>query len=94
MNLCSSLPELELKTQLVGTAVISVFSFCLFTKGPPFTSDSPPCRQTQEELTSLSPCFEVSCFDIAETLHTAMQRKSEGWGEALLVVTPDHDLLA
>lgn len=78
VNSCSSLPELELKTQLAETAVIFLFSFQLLAKRPPFTSDSPPRRRAQKELTSLSPCFEVSCFDTAKTLHTAMQRKSRG----------------
>ena len=76
----------------MGTTVIFLFSFWLLAKGPPFTSDSPPRRQAQKELTSLSPCFEVSCFDTAKTLHIATQRKRRG--EALLVVTPGHDPLA
>lgn len=83
MNSCSSLPELKLKTQLVGTAVAFLFSFRLLAKGPPFTSDSPPHRQAQKELTSLSPCFEVSCFDTAKTLHRAVQRKMGGGGGGL-----------
>lgn len=75
MNSCSSLPELELKTRVVGTAATFPFSVQFLAKGPPFTSDSPPRRQAQKELTSLSPSFEVSCFDTANTLHTAMQSK-------------------
>lgn len=75
MNSCSSLPELELKTRLVGTAAAFPFSVRFLAKGPPFTSDSPPHRQAQKELTSLSPSFEVSCSDTANTLHTMMQRK-------------------
>lgn len=64
----------------MGTAVVFPFSLQLLAKGPPFTSDSPPRRQTQKELTSLPPCFEVSCFDTAKTLHTETQRKRRGGG--------------
>lgn len=51
----------------------SLFPFQLLAEGLPFTSDSPPHRQTQE-LTSLSPCFEVSCFDTAKN----EKEKAEG----------------
>lgn len=79
MNSCFSLLELELKAQLVGTAVFP-FSFQLLAEGPPFISDSPPHRQTQKELTSLSPRFEVSCFDTAKN----EKEKAEG-GKPLLL---------
>lgn len=54
------------------------FSVAWRLKGPPFASDSPARRQAQKELTSLSPCFEVSCFVTAKSLHIAMQRKRRG----------------
>lgn len=89
MNSCSSLLELELKTQLVGTAVLS-FAFSVTCWGTThhiwfITSQADPGVNFNFLITLFWGFLVWYCKE--------RKRKGRG-GEAPLVATPGHDLLA